>query len=46
MALGLVELPPDVFQSAIEHTFHRKPQLVQANLKILEAAAQWAGENL
>lgn len=46
MALGLVELPPDVFRNAIKHTFHRKPQLVEANLQILEAAAQWARENL
>ena len=46
MELGLLELPPDVFKSAIEHTFHRKPQLIGVNLKILEAAAKWTHDNL
>ncbi|HMK53619.1 MAG TPA: 2-oxoacid:acceptor oxidoreductase family protein [Methanobacteriaceae archaeon] len=46
MELGFTGLPRDVFRNAIEYTFHRKPQLVDANLEILEIAAKWARENL
>nr|WP_243686944.1 2-oxoacid:acceptor oxidoreductase family protein [Methanobacterium formicicum] len=46
MELGLTGLPPHVFTEAVEHTFRRKPQLIPANLEILEAGAQWARDNL
>jgi 2-oxoisovalerate ferredoxin oxidoreductase beta subunit len=46
MELGLTGLPDQVFRDAIKHTFHRKPQLVQVNLEILDYAARWTKENL
>jgi 2-oxoisovalerate ferredoxin oxidoreductase beta subunit len=46
MTLGVTDLPDKVFQEALEHTFHQKPKLIHANLIILEAAADWARENL
>lgn len=46
MALGVTNLPDKVFREAMEHTFHQKPKLIPINLGILEAAADWARENL
>ncbi|MEG3225120.1 MAG: hypothetical protein BME94_06265 [Methanobacteriales archaeon Met13] len=46
MELGFTGLSREVFRNSIEHTFHRKPQLIDANLKILEFAAIWTRENL
>lgn len=46
MALGLTELPEEVFKKSIEHTFSKKPKLIPVNLEILEAGAKWARDNL
>jgi len=46
MALGVTDLPDKVFREALEQTFHQKPKLIHINLGILEAAADWARENL
>jgi 2-oxoisovalerate ferredoxin oxidoreductase beta subunit len=46
MALGVTDLPENVFQEAVEYTFHRKPKLVPVNLDILEAGAEWARRNI
>jgi 2-oxoisovalerate ferredoxin oxidoreductase beta subunit len=46
MALNSTKLSEDVFRDAIRHTFAKKPKLVEINLEILEAGAEWARENL
>jgi 2-oxoisovalerate ferredoxin oxidoreductase beta subunit len=46
MVLGVTDLPDKVFREALKHTFHQKPKLIPVNLGILEAAADWARENL
>jgi 2-oxoisovalerate ferredoxin oxidoreductase beta subunit len=46
MALGVTDLPNKVFREALEHTFHHKPELISANLVILDAAADWARKTL
>lgn len=46
MALGQIEIPEDMFKDAIKHTFSKKPKLIDINLEILEAGAEWARENL
>lgn len=46
MHLGYTELSKESFKEAISHTFAGKPQLVDINLQILEAGAEWAKENI
>jgi 2-oxoisovalerate ferredoxin oxidoreductase beta subunit len=46
MAMGVTNLPENVFKEAIEHTFHKKPKLINVNLEILEAGLQYAKKNL
>lgn len=46
MAMGVTNLPNNVFKEALEHTFHKKPKLVNVNLEILEIGVQWAHKNL
>lgn len=46
MAMGVTNLPEKMFKEAVEHTFHRKPKLIPANLEILEAGVEWARENI
>jgi 2-oxoisovalerate ferredoxin oxidoreductase beta subunit len=46
MAMTSTGLSPDDFRHAIQDTFSKKPKLVDINLDILEAGADWARENL
>ena len=46
MAMGVTDLPENVFREAVEHTFRRKPKLIPVNLEILDAGAEWAHKNL
>lgn len=46
MELGYTQLNDTAFAQAVKHTFALKPELVDMNLKILEAGANWARENI
>jgi 2-oxoisovalerate ferredoxin oxidoreductase beta subunit len=46
LELQLVRLPAQAFVEAVHHALSRKPQLVPANLKVLEAGAAWARDAL
>jgi 2-oxoisovalerate ferredoxin oxidoreductase beta subunit len=46
MALGDTKLPDDMFSAAISETFAQKPKLIPVNLKILNAGAEWAKNNI
>lgn len=46
MAITSTGLSNDDFKDAIRYTFAKKPNLVDLNLDILDAGAEWARENL
>ncbi|MBI5680366.1 MAG: 2-oxoacid:acceptor oxidoreductase family protein [Methanobacterium sp.] len=46
MALENTELPENVFKMAVQHTFSKKPKLIDINLEIFDAGAKWARENI
>ena len=46
MALGDTKLPDDMFREAISETFAQKRKLIPVNLKILNAGAEWAKNNI
>ncbi|ADL58687.1 2-oxoisovalerate oxidoreductase, subunit alpha [Methanothermobacter marburgensis str. Marburg] len=46
MALGITGLDEESFRDAIRFTFSGKDKIIDINLKILEAGADWARKNL
>jgi 2-oxoisovalerate ferredoxin oxidoreductase beta subunit len=46
MALGLTGLDEESFREAIKFTFAGKEKIIDMNLRILEAGAEWARENI
>jgi 2-oxoisovalerate ferredoxin oxidoreductase beta subunit len=46
MHLNSTEMSENAFKEAIKHTFAAKPKLIDINLQILEAGAEWAKENV
>ncbi|MCQ8905794.1 MAG: 2-oxoacid:acceptor oxidoreductase family protein, partial [Methanothermobacter sp.] len=46
MALGLTGLDEESFREAIKFTFSGKERIIDLNLRILEAGAEWARENI
>jgi len=46
VALGDTKLPHNTFSEAIADTFAKKPGLIQLNHNILNAAVEWAKENI
>ena len=46
MKVASTDLSEDDYKDAVKHTFAKKPKLVPINIKILEAGAKWAEENL
>ncbi|MCK9152092.1 2-oxoacid:acceptor oxidoreductase family protein [Methanobacterium alcaliphilum] len=46
MHLGRSNLSKNAYREAVKHTFSSKPKLIDINLQILEAGAQWARENI
>lgn len=46
MAMDLTGLDEDSFRDAIRFTFSGKDRIIDMNLKILEAGAEWARENI
>lgn len=46
MALGITGLDEESFREAISFTFSGKDKIIDINLKILEAGAEWARKNL
>ncbi len=46
MHLASTDLSENAFKEAVRHTFAAKPKLIDINLQILEAGAEWAKENI
>lgn len=46
MQISSIGLSKEFFEDAIRYTFDKKPELVNLNLKILNAGAEWAKDNL